>query len=107
MPCVIGDVTLVRNAPAPALRKRLSQLFCLLGAVSNRLAERAGLRRNLPMPAMDAGPVVPHGERLRALQQAVVYSADEWNALLARFGLRDEDLALRPGTAKQSPASPP
>jgi hypothetical protein len=89
---LIGDATLVRNGPAPALRKRLSQLLCLLGAVSDRLAERAGLRRNLPMPAMDAGPLVPHGERLRTLQQAVVYSAREWNALLARFGLRDEDL---------------
>lgn len=73
--------------------------FCC--RISNRIAERAELRRNQAVPDQRQN-FVPPERALRALQEAVCFSEVEWNTILQRCGLRYADVGPLIATPRPS-----
>jgi hypothetical protein len=86
-------------ADAQSMRAHVARLVHFCCQVSNRIAVRAGLQRNMAVPG-ERELRVPPEDGVRQLQDAVTFSAGEWQSILRARRLEGADIAPLVAVAK-------
>lgn len=88
------SATLAHEGPAEAAyHEWASRLTTAMLAVSDEIAQRAGLGNTVPFETSGTSFTIPTGSQLSCLRSAVEFSKSELTALLSRHGVSLADLA--------------